>query len=226
MARTLVFDVNETLLDLRGLDPVFERLFGDAAVRREWFSQVLQWALVATVLGRYHRFTDIGAAALQALADRYQRTLGEADKAEVAATMRRLPPHPEVPEALERLKTGGLRLAALTNSPPGAMQEQLQNAGLAEFFERQLSVDQAGRLKPAPEPYRMAASELGIPPANMRMVAAHGWDLAGASAAGCATAFVARPGQSPDPFSPPPDLSGSDLLDLAEKILIAEAQAP
>jgi len=37
-----VFDVNETLLDLSALDPRFERVFGDASVRREWFMQMLQ----------------------------------------------------------------------------------------------------------------------------------------------------------------------------------------
>lgn len=33
MPRICVFDVNETLLDLRALDPQFERVFGDASVR-------------------------------------------------------------------------------------------------------------------------------------------------------------------------------------------------
>jgi hypothetical protein len=31
MRRVQVFDVNETLLDLSGLDPLFERAFGDAS---------------------------------------------------------------------------------------------------------------------------------------------------------------------------------------------------
>ena len=51
MARVCVFDVNETLLDLGALDPHFEQIFGDAGVRRAWFLQLLQSALVATVTG-------------------------------------------------------------------------------------------------------------------------------------------------------------------------------
>ena len=50
MPRVCVFDVNETLLDLRALDPAFAQVFGDAAVRREWFAQMIQSALVATVI--------------------------------------------------------------------------------------------------------------------------------------------------------------------------------
>ena len=49
MARVIVFDVNETLLDLRGLDPHFARAFGAAEIREEWFSQVVRSGLVATV---------------------------------------------------------------------------------------------------------------------------------------------------------------------------------
>jgi hypothetical protein len=33
----IVFDVNETLLDLDSLDPVFARIFNDPAAMRLWF---------------------------------------------------------------------------------------------------------------------------------------------------------------------------------------------
>ena len=47
MRRVQVFDVNETLLDLAAMDPHFQQIFGDAAVRRSWFTQMIQSALVA-----------------------------------------------------------------------------------------------------------------------------------------------------------------------------------
>jgi 2-haloacid dehalogenase len=40
--RVIVFDSNETLLDLSALDPHFARAFGDASARDVWFKQVLQ----------------------------------------------------------------------------------------------------------------------------------------------------------------------------------------
>ena len=61
MDRVQVFDVNETLLDLAALDPHFERAFGDAGMRRVWFAQMIQSALVATVTGAYRPFGQIGA---------------------------------------------------------------------------------------------------------------------------------------------------------------------
>jgi 2-haloacid dehalogenase len=174
-----VFDVNETLLDLAALDPHFERAFGDPGAREGWFQQLIQSALVTIATGRYHQFGTIAKAALDTTATRHGVTLGEADKQAILQAMQELPPHPEVPAALGRLRDRGLRLAALTNSTGQVAQAQLANAGLAELFEQILSADQAGRLKPAPEPYRMAADALGVPVEQLWLVAAHGWDVAG-----------------------------------------------
>jgi 2-haloacid dehalogenase len=219
MSPVYVFDVNETLLDLGALDPRFGRAFGDPGVREAWFQQLIQSALVTIATGRYHDFGTIARAALDTTAALRGVTLGEADKQAIVQGMGQLPPHREVPAALGGLHERGLRLAALTNSTRQVAQAQLANAGLAELFEQILSADQAGRLKPAPEPYRMAAEALGVPVGEMWLVAAHGWDVAGALAAGCRAAFVARPGRLPDPLAPPPDLTGDDLAQVADQLL-------
>ncbi|HKO86379.1 MAG TPA: haloacid dehalogenase type II, partial [Actinomycetota bacterium] len=162
VAPAYVFDVNETLLDLAALDPHFERAFGDPGAREAWFQQLIQSALVTIATGRYHQFGTIAKAALDTTATRHGVTLAEADKQAILQGMQELPPHPEVPAALGRLRDRGLRLAALTNSTGQVAQAQLANAGLAELFEQILSADQAGRLKPAPEPYLLAAERLGV----------------------------------------------------------------
>ena len=223
MARVSVFDVNETLLDLGALDPRFERVFGDAAVRREWFQQVLQSALVATVTGSYSDFGAVGAAALQMTAARRGMELSDEDKQDILGGMRGLPPHPEAAEALDRLRDAGVRLAALTNSTEEVANAQLLNAGLADRFEQILSADTVRRLKPAPEPYRAAANSLGVGAEEVRLVAAHAWDVAGAMRAGCAAAFVARPGMVLDPLAQAPDIVGSDLNEVAALIAAADS---
>ena len=222
MPRVIVFDVNETLLDLAALDPIFERAFGDGAVRREWFNQMLQSALVATVTGAYSDFGSAGMAALAMVAARRGTTIGDGEKEAVRDGMRRLPAHPEVRPSLERLRDAGLRLAALTNSTAEVVEAQLTNAGLRDLFEQALSADTVRRLKPAPEPYRMAAERMGVPINQIRLVAAHAWDVAGAMRAGAVAAFVARPGQVLDPLVPVPDVVGADLHGVAESILAVE----
>ena len=222
MARICVFDVNETLLDLGALDVHFERAFGDPGVRRIWFSQLLQSALVATVTGAYSDFTEVGGAALEMVAEREGVDLSDEEKQQILGGMRELPPHPEVVESLSRLREAGLRLATLTNSTRQVAEGQMENSGLRNYFEQILSADDVRRLKPAPEPYRMTAESLGVEVEGIRLVAAHAWDVAGALRAGCAAAFVARPGMVLDPLVEPPDVVGADLREVAKRILEAE----
>jgi 2-haloacid dehalogenase len=224
MARVCVFDVNETLLDLRALDPHFEQVFGDAGVRRAWFLQLLQSALVATVTGAYSNFGEVGGAALEMVAEREGVDLSDEDRQKILGGMRELPPHPEVAESLGRLRDAGLRLATLTNSTRQVAEAQMESSGLRDYFEQILSADDVKRLKPAPEPYRMAAQSLGVEVEGVRLVAAHAWDVAGALRAGCAAAFVARPGMVLDPLVESPDVVGADLSQVADRILQMEPE--
>lgn len=216
---TVVFDVNETLLDLSGLDAVFEEVFGAAAVRGEWFAQVLQSALVSVATGVHRDFGTVGRGALDMVASRRGVELDDPARDRVLGGMRRLPPHPEVHDALARLQKAGMRLATLTNSPPGTAEAQLAHADLSRFFSARLSVEDAGCLKPAPAAYHHAARELDVAPADMRLVAAHAWDVTGALRAGCAAAFVARPGMVLDPTGETPDVVGRDLTDVVDRLL-------
>ena len=224
MPTALVFDVNETLLDLGPLDPHFQRVFGDAAVRRQWFQQFVANFLVTVVLGTYVDFGTIGRGALDMVADRLGKTLTDDDRKRILGTIRELPPHPEVRASLERLKAAGFRLGTLTNSTKDVAGAQMRNAGLIDLFEHVLSADEVKRLKPAAEPYRMAAERFGVPIGDLRLVAAHAWDIAGALHAGCKAAFVARPGMVLDPIHEPPDIVGRDMREVADKIIATDTR--
>ncbi|GAC1462955.1 MAG: haloacid dehalogenase type II [Chloroflexota bacterium] len=218
-SRVYLFDVNETLLDLHALDPIFREVFGDETARHEWFTQLLQSALSATVIGAYTNFGTLGRTALQMIAARKGINVSDDATMRVLGAMRELPPHEDVPGALGRLKTAGVRLAALTNSTEEIGQAQIENAGLRDYFEKILSADTVRRLKPAPETYRMAAEALHVHPGDICLVAAHAWDVAGAMHAGCRAAFVARPGMVLDPQFERPQIVGSDLGQVADAIL-------
>ncbi len=218
MPVTVVFDVNETLLDLAAMDPSFARAFGDTGARGEWFAQLLQLALVVTITDTYRDFRTLAGEALDVVAGRRDVQLDEDARGEILGTIAHLPPHPEVPAALGALREAGIRLAALTNSPPATLKSQLTNAGLIDSFDVVLSVDPTRRFKPHPAPYLMAAEELATPTNELWMVAAHDWDLAGAGGVGFRTAFVARPGRTFAPGYPQPDLVGADLAQIADEL--------
>lgn len=217
--RVIVFDVNETLLDLAALDAPFETAFGNADARAAWFVQLLSLAMTSVITGAYHDFSELGRAALHMVAGKRGVTLSDEAVRRIVERMRHLPPHPDAVPALDTLQGAGFRLAALTNSAPPVARAQLTNAGLADYFERILSVDEVRCFKPAPQPYRMAAERLDVTTTEMRMVAAHDWDIIGAMAAGCTGAFVARAGSIFNPLAREPDVTGPGLEAVADKIL-------
>ena len=225
MPRVIVCDVNETLLDVGALEPSFMEAFGDRRVVREWFDTVLLYSEVATLAGPYSDFGSIGGAALDMVASARGITLSSDSRARLLQGMLKLPAHADVRDGLQIMHDAGLRLVTLTNSAPAAVQQQLANAGLTAFFERSFSVDAVRRFKPAAEAYRGVADTLGLPVDRLRLVAAHAWDVLGALRAGCAAAFVARPGKVLYPLGPQPDISGPDFRSVARQIVAAE-QAP
>jgi 2-haloacid dehalogenase len=153
------------------------------------------------------------------LAEREGVSLTASEVEGLVGRMSSLPAHPEVPSALADLARTRLRLVALTNSVQPTAEAQLASAGLSDFFEVVLSADSTGHLKPAPQPYHAVAERCGVPIAQVRLVAAHAWDIAGALAAGCQAAFVARPGMVLSPLDEPPDITGPDLAAVAEQII-------
>lgn len=219
MSHTLVFDVNETLLDLSGLDRHFERIFGDKEIRDLWFSVVLRNALALTVIGRYRDFVTVGHASLQMVADVHQIELTAEDRAAISGAMANLPAHGDVAPNLQRLSDRDFRLVALTNSPPDAARDQLTNAGLAPFFGRIMSVAPTGKFKPAREVYEYAADKVGVRIGTMTMVAAHDWDIAGAMGAGMEGAFILRPGTARNPLYAEPEVVGTNLEEVADILI-------
>lgn len=219
----LVFDVNETLIDIDSLAPVFGELFGDRRVLREWFNQLVLYSMTATLSGHYVDFFTLGRGVLRMLADIHQVTVADQELDRITAGMRRMPAHPDAERGLKQLRDNGFRMVTLTNSPtnsphvPGAA-TPLEHAGLAGYFERQLSVDSCRAFKPAPAVYRLVCQELGVAPADCMMVAAHVWDLLGAHSVGFDTALIARPGNPPLLVEglPQPDLVVGDLHELAQ----------
>lgn len=155
------------------------------------------------------------------VAERQGVELSNEDKQQILGGMQVLSSHPEVEESLARLRDAGIRLAALTNSTQQVADAQINNSGLRDYSEQEHSGDTAHSLKPALAPYRMVAESLGAEIGQVRLVAAHAWAMTGAMRAGCAAAFVARPGMVLNPLAERPDVVG-DLRKVADRIIEIE----
>lgn len=207
----IVFDVNETLLSLASLRPAFTEVFGSADLMGEWFARMLHGSLVSNELAAYRPFGAIGVEAISMLAHKHGLTVSQDRADHVVGGMRRLEPHPEVLGAIEALRAAGFRTATLTNGSKDTAAAQLDHARLTPLLDEWMTVDEVRKFKPAREVYAAAADRFGVDISDMLMVAAHDWDIAGAAAAGCQTAFVTRPGVRWSLPGEPPGMVVDDL---------------
>lgn len=219
----IVFDVNETLLDLKVMQPAFTEAFGHEGALKQWFMYMLQYSMVATFTQNYHNFDTLGEAVMDMTAHAFQKSIPDEKKKGLVQMLKQLPPHPEVPEALARLQTAGYRLVTLTNSSSEMVAAQMKYANLTQYFHDLMSVDRIGLFKPHLQVYQAATYRLGAAPHNIRMVAAHAWDIAGMLAAGWKGAFVARKGVPLFSLAPKPDIIEANLAGVADKIIAMDA---
>jgi 2-haloacid dehalogenase len=216
----IVFDVNETLLDLETIRPTFDRIFDDPAAMRLWFASLITYSEALTLAGVYVPFTDIGAAVLAMLAATRGITITDADAAELTDRFASMPPHPEVPAALRRLRDHGFRLFTLTDNTLEISGRQLEKGGVIDLFERRFSVDETVRRhKPAQEAYQSVASELEVDPGDICLVACHAWDTLGALAAGWQAGLILRKDNAPLDVGPQPNYIGDDLDAIADQLI-------
>jgi 2-haloacid dehalogenase len=216
----VVFDVNETLMNLETLRPTFDRIFGDPAAMRLWFANLITYSEALTLSGVYVPFTDIGGAVLRMLAATRDVKITDADAAELTDRFATMAPHPEVPAALRRLRDHGFRLFTLTDNTLEIAGRQLENAGVIDVFERRFSVDETvKRHKPAQEAYESVATALELDPGDICLVACHVWDTIGAEAAGWQAGLILREGNAPLGVGPQPDYIGKDLDAIADQLI-------
>jgi 2-haloacid dehalogenase len=215
----IVFDVNETLLDLATMEPTFERIFGEKSAMRLWFADLILYSAALTVAGCYVPFTDIGSAVMSMLADTRGIKIDDRDKKELTEKFSTMTPYPEVPAALRKLRDAGFRLFTLTDNLLEVQTRQLAHGGIVDLFERRFSADGVKHHKPSREAYAHVEKELGVAPSQLFLVACHTWDTLGAVGAGWEAALIKRAGNDVLGVGPQPQVVGNDLNDVADQLI-------
>ena len=215
----IVFDVNETLLDLGTMEPTFQRIFGDKGAMRLWFADLILYSAALTVAGCYVPFTDIGSAVMTMMAKTRGLKIDDADRQELTEKFSTMPPHPDVEPALRKLRDAGFRLFTLTDNLLEVQTRQLERGGIAGLFERRFSADGVKHHKPSRRAYAYVERELGVEPSRLCLIACHTWDTLGAAAAGWQAALVKRVGNDVLDVGPQPQIVGDDLDDVADQLI-------
>lgn len=213
-----VFDAYGTLFDVDGAarqaaadDPALAKIW--AALSADWRRKQLEYSWLRAITGDHADFWQVTAEALGWAAERHGAT--DAQAATLLDLYRRLPAYPEVPEVLDLLRAAGAHTAIFSNGTPEMLADATGSAGLTNRLDALLSVERAGRFKPAAEAYRVVTDHFGCAPGDITFVSSNGWDIYGAARFGFATAWVNRAGLPVDRLPCPPDRILSDLRGLA-----------
>ena len=214
----LIFDVNETLLDMSPLKNSVNSSLGEDTAE-VWFAQLLHYSLVESITNTYHDFSEIAKAVLEMNAQKANLNLTESELQEVLSPISKLNAYPDVINGLDKLRQAGYRMIAFSNGKPSVLKEQLKFSGLTTYFDQILSVDGVKRYKPHPDTYKYALKQTNAKAESSMMVAAHGWDIAGAQKAGLKSAFIERPGKFIFPLADKPTLQFDSITGLAQELV-------
>jgi 2-haloacid dehalogenase len=216
---TILFDINETVLDLSTLQPSFSTAFGSPKALKLWFVKLLHTSTVCISTNVKSDFASLAAITLDSVAAQFGISLTEQMKKELLSGFAHLPAHADIKPALALLKDSGFKTVAFSNSSNALITQQIANAGLNPYFDDILSVEKTGSFKPNPKVYLYASEHLGIAPEALRLVAAHDWDTHGAMAAGLEAAFIARSPTVYNPLFHRPTIEGTTMLEVVDKIV-------
>ncbi|CAN0584976.1 unnamed protein product, partial [Ectocarpus sp. 12 AP-2014] len=129
-----------------------------------------------------------------------------------------LPAYREVPMMLAQLRAKGVAAAILSNGNKDMLEGAVDSAGIGEFLQALLSVEQVGIFKPARVVYDLVGQEFGCAPEEVLFVSSNGWDAAGAAAYGFDTVWVNRMGLPMDRLMAQPAHVLSDLTTIPELV--------
>jgi len=220
---SVAFDVLETLLNL---DPLRERLRQveqPEALLDPWFLRFQRDAMALTLSG------DVGAfepVARQALRTETHHTISEEGIDHVLAGFAEMPAFPDAAPALAKLVDAGVTVGCLTVGGVENTRRFLANAGLAPYIEHVVTAEMAGAWKPAPAIYQHTAEVMRTPIDRMGLVAVHAWDCHGAKRAGAWAGWCSRLEGEPGDVFWPADVTGDDLVEVADGLLGAGQRTP
>jgi 2-haloacid dehalogenase len=218
VARAVVFDVMGTLFDLAPVRRRLSELGAPEGALEAWFGRMLHSAASLTLVGEFHPFREIGESTLRTTLA--QLEVDGERAGEVLQALGRLDPYPDAAQAFDLLEAAGVPAVTLTNGGREHTETLLESAGLRSRVQQVLTVEEVRAYKPHPEPYHHVARTLGLPSESLTLIAAHGWDVLGARAAGLSAIWVDRLERRwPFPTVEPPSagtLVGAVELALAE----------
>jgi 2-haloacid dehalogenase len=215
-----VFDAYGTLFDVNSAARAAQDSLGAQwqPLAELWRAKQLQYTWLRGLGGRHADFWQVTGEAL----DFAMSTMQVEDPALRERLMNLylvLSAFPEVPDTLQRLKGGGMKLAILSNGSPAMLAAAAANAGIADLLDAVLSVEEVKVYKPHPAVYGLACKRLNVVADRICFLSSNGWDAYSAKAFGLRVLWCNRFGQAPERIPETPDAQIATLAELPDIVL-------
>lgn len=215
--RAVAFDAFP-IFDPRPVFALAEQLFPGKGneLGNAWRTRQFEYQWLRALSGHYSDFWQVTEDALVFAARMLKLDLTAEKRRELMGAYLALKAWPDVPPALQALRSAGLRLAFLSNATPKILDSGIRNSGLQGVFEHVLSTDAVRTYKPDPKAYRMGIDAFGLRREEIAFVAFAGWDVAGAKWFGYPTFWVNRMNLPLEELGAAPDATGGSLAELVD----------
>jgi len=205
--KALVFDAYGTLFDVHSVIARCEQYWPGqgAALSQLWRTKQLEYSWMRALMGRYAPFSEVTRDALGYACEALGLELDAARNDALMQAYLELSPYPDVPGALERLRSGGRKLAILTNGSPDMIDPLVRHCNMEKTFDAVLSVDALRTFKTAPQVYQHAVDRLGVAASAVGFVSSNCWDALGAKHFGFRVWWINRQRAPVDRLGSQPD---------------------
>ena len=217
-----MFDAYGTLFDVNSAAAQAKDALGERwqALADNWRAKQLQYTWLRALMGRHADFWQVTGDAL----DFAMTSLNINDSTlrdRLMGLYLRLDAYPEVKATLSRLKSGGMKLAILSNGSPKMLGSAVENSRISDLLDAVLSVEQAGIFKPHPSVYQLAVDRFALAPEQICFLSSNAWDAYAAKAFGFHVVWCNRFRQAPERIPERPDGEIDTLAELPEILGIA-----
>lgn len=215
-----VFDAYGTLFDVNSAARAAEHALGEKwqPLAELWRLKQLHYTWLRGLSGHHADFWQVTGDALDFALSTLQ-VKDSALRSRLMSSYLTLSAYPEVTDTLKRLKAAGMKLAILSNGTHEMLAAATINAGIAEFFDAVLSVEEVKVYKPHPSVYQLACDRLSVVPERVCFLSSNGWDAYSAKAFGFRVLWCNRSKQEPERIPQTPDAQISSLAELADMVL-------
>ena len=204
--KAFVFDAYGTLFDVHSAIARHRGAAGPDADRfsETWRTKQLEYSWTLTLSGRYVDFWTVTERALDFAFARFP-SVDRALRPKLLDAYRELDAFSDARTTVAKLKSGGAKLAILSNGSPPMLDAAVKASGIASSFDAVLSVDSVRAYKPRPEVYALVTQAFAIAPQDAVFVSSNRWDVMGAAVFGFRPFWVNR-AKMPDEYADAPPL--------------------